>query len=1404
MNIRPKTVRRLSVLFAVFAICAAGVAALLVRSVQKEKATVASIRAMAFADFNRHDYPAAVKLFGTYLNAGAAESTDAEAVFAYGMARSQVPMEGNRHIAEAINLLQKYLDLAPTDAHDARHQLLMLYSRARYNKEARTLASELLGQNPRDVEALRAETAAMINDRDFAGALTACQTLNQLDPTSVYWQDRQLQLMSQRHEPAERIVAHARELAAAHPGDPRFQIVLAGAFELTGDSAQAEQAVEAAARLPPPDAITALRLIAMLGRGSHTDLADDLLARADAKFKDSALDEFSCRRMLEKEQYAGLAARLSGLDAKSTTASANLLAYDAIAQFQTGHRPEGDAIVSTLLLRKDAISAAWAAALRAHFARPPIDPAAAIKAYGEAIAQDRTNPLFPCFLGEARAEMGEVDEAVRDWNTSAQLSPFWAEPVYRISRILSSTGRPFEALGAAQALLQRAPNSLQAQVAYALAAWGRIQATPPQLNGPEGAKLLEYFERIRSNVVQEPDTLAAYAALLSRRGNRDKAIEVVRSAIRSQPPLPEGVFEHLLPVSFEEHWGIDSEILDAAEKAHGLTPHLAYDRAIALFRNGKQADAVQLADTYCTNHSKDADWRLDDAHFRDAVGQADSIKRWKSLCDAFPNDLRVQYAALSAPCRFSDRQFWQQTIDRVKALTGADGQAWQIEQARLTLTENPSAEQVGHAIDTLQKLSSASPELGEVHHLLGRALLLDNKPEDVTRAAAELTTAHHQEPDNFQITSELAALLISRGRRDEATELVEAVAREENLDEARRLWAAQMDRELGDFDAGIKLLTAAQAGESSPTRNMLLADLYLGAGRLNDAGAMYRKMSDDSGVTPAELLAAGGFFARAHQPDAAEHCVARLRDLKLAPVSATLLESELQELEGRPDAATRILADACRANAQEPQLWAAWAGVTLRSGKLDNAEKIAAAGLNAVPADPNLASMRARIAQLGTIDGGDAALLLGAVSREPREPALERTLAVLADAQSHRQSAHDAASALRPLADLYPRFFALQEILARRYVAAHDLAAAAQIASRAADLLPGDPNPLKMLTGVQTTQRNWDAARATALRWRQYCLANPLEADLEIARIDLQKPSADPASALKELGPYVQDSAPQSQRLAALPLYCRALLALGRIDDAAQRLRPLAANSSRWVGFWMEIVDAARNADEASKWLNQLNPLIASDATAQRIGLADAWERVGTRFDSSAAHEAAREILRPIVAGAKVPPEAWRAWALANQLGDDLPQAQRAWQKLVEAEPRDPSARNNLAYVLLLEGADGKELSRAQSLAKEAIAADPNAATFYDTLARIEARLGKPSESIRNFRVALEKDPDDVEAMIGLADELQSQPSGRDEARSLLSRINAKIDAGIPLMRPIRIQLERVKTSLTASVSPGE
>lgn len=1401
MNIRRKTVRRLMVLVAGLLVFSGAVALLLVHSIHKEQDTVAKMREAAFHAYDSHDNQTAVKLFGSYLNAGPAEGSDAEAVYAYGMARSQVPMEGNRHIAEAINLLQKYLDLAPADPHDASHQLLHLYTQARYNKEAHAMVASLLARNPRDVEAMRAQVIAMVSERNLTGALAACHALNQIDPDNALWQDRELRLMKDLHQPTDQIVAHAQQLLDAHPNDPRFQAVMAMAYDLAGDQEKAASSIEKAATLPQPDAATALQIIALLERGPWPALTDDLISRASAQFKDPGLEELALRRLFERQQFPDLVKRVKDLDLRLADARPNVLGYDAIAQYQTSHRAEGDAIVSALAARRDAASIAWAEAIRARFAIPAPEPARAIAAYTNAMAQDRANPVFPFDLGDAHFALGETDEAIRDWSAAARLSRTWASPIDRISRAFSATHRWTDALSAAKALELRAPGSAESQIAYAIASWGRIQNKPAELNGEAGANLLASLEMLRAHVPQETETLPAYATLLSHRGAHDKAIEAVKTAVHSATPLPETTFEQLLQASRQEHWQLDGEILDAAEKAHGLTPGIAYSRATSLYLEGKQTDALNLAEENRRSHAGDAAWQLDDARFRDAIGQPDALGRWTALCDAHANDIRIQYAALSAPCRLSDRGFWERTIDRVKALTGPDGQAWQIEQARWVLTGHPTPVELDDAVDTLEKVAAASPELGEAHRLLAQALVVRNKPEDAAKATTELANLHSRQPDDLQLTRELTALLVARGLPGEAAALVDAVAQDPKLDPAHRLWAAQAYGELGNYDAAIKLLT--EGNSQSADRDALLASLYARSGRQDDAKALYEKLVADPAATPTTVIAAGNFFSAARQREDMEQCLTRLKELKFTVESIALLQSQWQERQGDVDAAIKTLADASQAHPGEKQVWHAWSGLMLRTGKLDDADKIAGAGLASLPADAGLTAMRAEIAQLRTLDRSDAALLIEAVSRNPDDPAVEQTLDALANAKTHGQLARDTLSILRPIADRYPRFLPAQQLVVGRDLATRDFTDAANVASRAAGVLPGDPLPLELLFRVQAAQGDWNAARLTALRWRRFAQANPLQPDLSIAQTYLQQPDADPAAALKQLEPEMRESAPESMRLAATPLYCRALLAAGRSDGAADRLKPLLSQSPQWAGVWMELAATCKDANAAAHWLKQLAPLLPADSQSLQIALADAWQRVGVRFQSDPAFENSIGILQPIVESKTVPSRAWRVWALSNQFSGHLAEAEHAWQALVDAEPSDPSNRNNLAFVLLLEG-QKDQLKRAESLSRQAIAAQPDVSTFYDTLARIEAQLGNSAQAIQNFRTALAKNPNDIESMIGLADALQAQPTGRDEARSLLTRINTMVDGGTPLMQPIRKQLEHVKTALSASVNPGE
>jgi tetratricopeptide (TPR) repeat protein len=760
----------------------------------------------------------------------------------------------------------------------------------------------------------------------------------------------------------------------------------------------------------------------------------------------------------------------------------------------------------------------------------------------------------------------------------------------------------------------------------------------------------------------------------------------------------------------------------------------------------------------------------------------------------------VQIRALSSPSRFADRAFWQRTIDRVRKLTGPDAQGWQIEQARYHILGNPSLQELEGDIQSLRKIVQASPELVDVHRLLAQAMLRTQKPEYVAQATAELTMAHDLQPDDFQSTAELTPLLASQGMIDKALILVDSVAATKSLPMDRQLWAARSYAELGKADAGIKLLTTDAPAQPDSNRDTILAQLYAHAGRTDEASSLYQRLLADPNATVEALGAGADFFANSRQSPLAAKFLERIKKLPMAPGTAELVQAHLDEVEGQFQPALQSLEQATKSNPKSRQAWLELSGFYLRFGKLDEAQKAAAQGLASVPGALDLSAMGQNIARIRSITARDIYPLVKVLSHTPQQPFAQQAIALLAVAKSRNDAPAQVLSDLSQLADQHPQFLPLQEVVVRRFLAASRFKEAAATASRSCEVAPYDIQSLQLLTTVEIAAKNWEGARVAGERWRKASGLETVDPDVNIALTYLEQPDADPQAALKQLASYMSDDAPAVARETALPAYCRALMASDRVDDAANLLFPLVAKSPKWAGVWFDLATlGAKDADTAINWLKRVEPSLASDAKLLRVAFVSAWEQVGQKFDSMRAHETAYAELKPIVANSPVPAAAWWQWAIVNQSLGILPEAQRGWEEYLKLNTGDAQGLNNLAYVLLLIG-DPAQLPRARELVLQAITAYPNVSTFYDTLGRIESRAGKTTDAIKDFRLAVDKDPNDLDAMIGLADALQSQPAGRDEARALLGRINAIIDGGTPLTPPIRRQLDRVKSAITSSL----
>jgi Flp pilus assembly protein TadD len=196
------------------------------------------------------------------------------------------------------------------------------------------------------------------------------------------------------------------------------------------------------------------------------------------------------------------------------------------------------------------------------------------------------------------------------------------------------------------------------------------------------------------------------------------------------------------------------------------------------------------------------------------------------------------------------------------------------------------------------------------------------------------------------------------------------------------------------------------------------------------------------------------------------------------------------------------------------------------------------------------------------------------------------------------------------------------------------------------------------------------------------------------------------------------------------------------------------------------------------------------------MALAGAWYALAVTHRTDGAIDNAATALDTIVRKDDAPAEAVLLRGLvADRLGDSRA-AEDFYRRGLRLNPDAPEAMNNLAYLILLRGGD---LEEAHALASRAIALSPATAGFHDTLGRILAKQGKPEAAIEQFNTALRLDPDNLEALVGLATTLIDSGK-RDVAANLLTQIDALLKSRPSMSPQLRKEVEALRATMKASL----
>jgi tetratricopeptide (TPR) repeat protein len=352
------------------------------------------------------------------------------------------------------------------------------------------------------------------------------------------------------------------------------------------------------------------------------------------------------------------------------------------------------------------------------------------------------------------------------------------------------------------------------------------------------------------------------------------------------------------------------------------------------------------------------------------------------------------------------------------------------------------------------------------------------------------------------------------------------------------------------------------------------------------------------------------------------------------------------------------------------------------------------------------------------------------------------------------------------------------------------------------DTFPNDPESARVTATVYRAGGNWEQAASAAQKWRERDPKNPAAADLMLADIRLSQ--GDPAAALKVLAPYTQPLVASRGQMAVATIYLRAQAQLGKEADAKAFLQPLlsrAADGKAWRSVWMQLAGSdIKNVVTAADWLREIQPPVASANDAnEKIELARAWYTLAGRnraaLDEGALDEAVK-LLDPIVREASTPVTAVLLRGAVADRSGDVKTAEDCYRRGLIAAPDQPDALNNLAYLVLLRGGD---LDEALKLITRAVELAPGTSSFYDTLARVQMKRGDSAAGLASFEKALKLEPNNLEALIGMATTL-CDTGKRDAAVGLLAQIDT-IMKNKPAMSPqTRKELDALRATMKASL----
>jgi tetratricopeptide (TPR) repeat protein len=1249
-----------------------------------------------------------------------------------GQAKS--PQDRRRVIAE----LEKVVDQEPANGDVRRRLVELAIANGQFDVAVRHLDA-LRKEFPKDGEVAFHLGECREARGDHAAAAALYRESVKLRPANLAASLRLAFLLRSRLGKPSEAEAVLDAMVAANKEDFHAYVARARARQEAGKLTEAEADVAAALKLAPDDVETRL-------------LAADLASRQhrDASVARGHLQVVLERRPDDPRVYEALAA-VELRDKKTDEALAylrrglervhdhpNLLWNEANLLIGTGRAAEARPVV-------DKIPPGSLPFGRLEFLRAGLkvhdgfwrEAANELEAIRPALASVPDLAVqADLLLGQCLHTVGDEDRSVLAYRRAISLDPTNALARFGIVLAMLNQGRPDAALTECEGLMQ--------------------MPTPPATGWPLLARLLilqnlrlpapqRRWERVDATLDRADEALPGSPLVVILRAEasvgRGRADEARHALEAAREKNAKEIDYWVALAELNDRSGARARtdaLLDEADKKLGDHVELRLARARHVSSGGRETGAAELtrladgADRFPPGERGQLFGGL--ADILTATGHVpEALALWKRAAELEPRSLGVRLVVFDLALRVGDDALMTETLDAMRQIEGPDGPLTRYNEARRLLVAAPKGDKAraAEARQILAEVAGKRPGWSRVPLAVAQSYELEGSP---AKAIEHYRKAIDLGERQLPVVRQLVEMLVERGRYVDADQVIRQLPAQTPVFADLQRLAAEVSLQTNDSGRALEYALKAVPDDSNDPRDQRwLGHILWATGQTERAERALRRSVELAERDPAGWVALVQFYARTSQREKAAQTISRAES-RIDRATAPLALAQCYVAVGKLDQARELFGAALKAKPDDVVVLQSVADFALRTGKREEAKAtlrriIALQVKDAVAAEQaqkllavvlaasgNYQESREALQLMGLLKGVDARTVPGDDVDE------QRTRAVVLATQPRKSQQLEAVRILEALERTRPLSGEDQFLLAQLYERV------------------GDPNRSRdrMLRLL--------AAEANNARYLAYEVRSLLRHGLQNdAQLWLEK---------------LEQVAPES--LPAAELRARALAARGQGAEAVEVLRTRVKADDRasllYVALLLEELNQQAAAEEyfrrfASAAGNPDGPLEVARFLARRHRLEEALRVCDSVRGGAPAEQfgyACLAVLREAKAGddACHRVEGWLEEALRREPGalglvvcqadlQDLlrhyPEAEALYRRVLQRDPHNLVALNNLAWQLALREGSAPEALAFAEMALEAGGPQP---ALLDTRALALLAGRKPAAALADLEDA--------------------------------------------------------------------